>query len=185
MNRRADRDLGPDQPRRLGPTWYNSVVSQWPVYGHARGDPPMSFASTITPDEIEQAARENSLAMIRQTIPDDLLYEVVDGQIVEKRMGARETRNRNNSGCFSFSVCSGASFGSSHRRTHVPAQPRERPSASTRRCFRLHMRAGHYTAGFPRVSPGTWSPTSPSRLSVRATQLMKFRRNFTSTLMPV
>ena len=51
----------------------------------------MSFASTITPDEIEQAARENSLAMIRQTIPDDLLYEVVDGQIVEKRMSARET----------------------------------------------------------------------------------------------
>ena len=51
----------------------------------------MGFASTITPDEIEQAARENSLAMIRQTIPDDLLYEVVDGQIVEKRMSARET----------------------------------------------------------------------------------------------
>jgi Uma2 family endonuclease len=51
----------------------------------------MGFASTITPDEIEQAARENSLAMIRQTIPDDLLYEVVDGKIVEKRIGARES----------------------------------------------------------------------------------------------
>jgi Uma2 family endonuclease len=51
----------------------------------------MGFASTITPEEIEQAARENALAMIRQTIPDDLLYEVVDGRIVEKRMSARET----------------------------------------------------------------------------------------------
>jgi hypothetical protein len=49
----------------------------------------MSFASTITPDEIEQVAREKTLATIRQTIPDDLLYEVVDGQIVEK---VRETQ---------------------------------------------------------------------------------------------
>lgn len=51
----------------------------------------MSLASTITPAEIEEAATEKSMAAIRQRIPDGLLYEVVDGQIVEKRMGARET----------------------------------------------------------------------------------------------
>jgi Uma2 family endonuclease len=32
-----------------------------------------------------------SLPSLTPTIPDDLLYEVVDGQIVEKRMGARES----------------------------------------------------------------------------------------------
>jgi Uma2 family endonuclease len=62
----------------------------------------MSIASTITPEEIEQVAREHSLAMIRQTIPDDLLYEVVDGQIVEKRMGARESEIATILGAFLF-----------------------------------------------------------------------------------
>jgi Uma2 family endonuclease len=62
----------------------------------------MSLASTITPAEIEQVATEELLATIRQTIPDDLLYEVVDGQIVEKRMGARESEIATILGAFLF-----------------------------------------------------------------------------------
>jgi Uma2 family endonuclease len=43
-----------------------------------------------------------SLPSLTPTIPDDLLYEVVDGQIVEKRMGARESEIATILGAFLF-----------------------------------------------------------------------------------
>jgi Uma2 family endonuclease len=51
----------------------------------------MGFAQSEAVAETEQVATNDALAMLPPTILNDLLYEVIDGRIVEKCMGARET----------------------------------------------------------------------------------------------
>ena len=51
----------------------------------------MSTVPAMPPGQSKPMNSGPPQVMLDQTIPDDMLYEVVDGQIVEKTMGARET----------------------------------------------------------------------------------------------
>ncbi len=51
----------------------------------------MSTVPAMPPIPAESTTPVPPPTALAQTIPDDMLYEVVDGQVVEKKMSARET----------------------------------------------------------------------------------------------
>ena len=51
----------------------------------------MSTVPAMPPVPAESMTPVSPPTTLTATIPDDMLYEVVDGQVVEKKMGARET----------------------------------------------------------------------------------------------
>ena len=117
------------------------------------------------------------------TIPDEMLYEVVDGEIVEKTVGVYEVEIANIL----------TQFLGNFARTHGLGRAvvemifiidrdrnlQRRPDVAF---VSVPLLAGPCNNGRPRLPFGTWSQTWPSKSSVRVTRPIKSRKRSTSTL---
>ena len=117
-------------------------------------------------------------------IPDDMLYEVVDGKVVEKEMGASEVEIAGILGQYlgvlrgrSVSVALSSSVSSASIKPRIYSEGRTSP------LFR--MQVGPFAAACPMSQSGTWCPTWQSRSLARPIPLTRFRRKSTITSRPV
>ena len=115
------------------------------------------------------------------TVPDDMLYEVVDGKIVEKNGSRESSRSR------TLLIGYLALFVRTHRlgralgRVRFPHRSSQRTSSAGRMSPSSLMRGGRFTAASPMSPSGTWCPTWPSKSSAHPTRPIRSRKRSTNT----
>ena len=144
----------------------------------------MSTVPALPPGQ-SKAMTSGTTQVVLDQNHDDMLYEVVDGQVVEKRMGPARPKSPRFSGRDPGSVCEGESAGSAPQwnslfRIDVAKDLQRRPDVA----FISNLPAGPLTVGYRTCRSGTWSLISRSKSSARAIRRSRFRRRFTSISRP-
>ena len=142
----------------------------------------MSTVPAMPPVQPESMTSSPPLASLAPTIPDEMLYEVVDGRIVEKKMSAGDRD------CFILvgllTPLRTNRLGKARRGNVFPDRRqkdlRRRPDVAFVSHATLALQSSHSQSN----RSGTWSPSSRSRSSARPTPPTKSWRRSTSTWMP-
>ena len=144
----------------------------------------MSTVPALPPGQSKAMTSATPQVALVQTLLDDMRYEVVDGQVVDKRMGTFET------GIASLLVEILGPFVRANRlgqclhemlfRIDVAEDLQRRPDVA----FISNAPPGRSTDGRRRQQAGTWSLTLRSRSSARATRHSRSSRRFTSISPP-